>query len=339
MWRLTWQSNTANMSLVGNGWRRFIWVIIMFMLVLAQWFVMAIAHKVFCVGLWCLDEYWYYSLFTLFVLFMFKSTMTKSRLKTLTELRRGRVDSQILMVHRCGKWVKLSNIDLLSRDVVSIGRSSGQNGEEKSVPANMLLLARSVIVNEAILTGESTPQWKISIMGRGMKEKLSAKRDKSHVLFGGTKILQHTPNKSFPLKAPGGGWLAIVLRTSWESGFFILFLVVFALIAAGYVLVKLMFPYKRMVNIDMMVLLRLNDPKLNGCEMNSLFIIEQELMDAVDLNSRQKRKLETESLLQSRGVIVVFKEDYEGERLSHHTSADPDIDNDEPIKNKVGYDF
>ncbi|MED6170958.1 putative manganese-transporting ATPase pdr2 [Stylosanthes scabra] len=217
--------------------------------------------QVFCVGLWCLDEYWYYSLFTLFMLFMFESTMAKSRLKTLTELRRVRVDSQILMVHRGGKWVKLSGTDLLPGDVVSIGRSSGQNGEEKSVPADMLILAGNAIVNEAILTGESTPQWKVSIMGRGSEEKLSIRRDKSHVLFGGTKILQHTPDKTFPLKTPDGGCVAVVLRTgfetsqgklmrtilfstervtanSWESGLFILFLVVFALIAAGYVLMK-----------------------------------------------------------------------------------------------------
>lgn len=32
-------------------------------------------------------------------------------------------------------------------------------------------------------------------MGRETGEKLSARRDKSHVLFGGTKILQHTPDK------------------------------------------------------------------------------------------------------------------------------------------------
>ena len=217
--------------------------------------------QVFCVGLWCLDEYWYYSLFTLFMLFMFESTMAKSRLRTLTELRRVRVDNQIVMVHRCGKWVKLSGTELLPGDVVSIGRSAGQNGEEKSVPADMLILAGSAIVNEAILTGESTPQWKISIAGRGMEEKLSAKRDKTHVLFGGTKILQHSPDKTFPLKTPDGGCVAVVLRTgfetsqgklmrtilfstervtanSWESGLFILFLVVFALIAAGYVLIK-----------------------------------------------------------------------------------------------------
>ncbi|KAF8022985.1 hypothetical protein BT93_F0484 [Corymbia citriodora subsp. variegata] len=217
--------------------------------------------QVFCVGLWCLDEYWYYSLFTLFMLFMFESTMAKSRLKTLTELRRVRVDSQTLMVHRCGKWLKLPGTDLLPGDIVSIGRSSGQNGEDKSVPADMLILAGTAIVNEAILTGESTPQWKVSVAGRGLEEKLSVKRDKSHVLFGGTKILQHTPDKTFPLRTPDGGCLAVVLRTgfetsqgklmrtilfstervtanSWESGLFICFLVIFAVIAAGYVLKK-----------------------------------------------------------------------------------------------------
>lgn len=59
------------------------------------------------------------------------------------------------------RWIKLAGTDLLPGDVVSIGRSSGPNGEDRAVPADMLLLAGSAIVNEAILTGESTPQWKV----------------------------------------------------------------------------------------------------------------------------------------------------------------------------------
>lgn len=60
--------------------------------------------QVFCIALWCLDEYWYYSLFTLFMLFLFESTMAKNRLKTLTELRRVKVDNQIVLTYRCGKY-------------------------------------------------------------------------------------------------------------------------------------------------------------------------------------------------------------------------------------------
>lgn len=68
----------------------------------------------------------------------------------------------ILEVLNC-RWVKLSGTDLLPGDIVSIGRSSGPNVEDKSVPADMLLLAGNAIVNEAILTGESTPQWKVAV--------------------------------------------------------------------------------------------------------------------------------------------------------------------------------
>lgn len=69
------------------------------------------------------------------------------------------------------------------------------------VPADCLLLAGSCIAEEAVLTGESTPQWKTHIGDMLVNDadahtRLSSKQHKQHILFGGTKILQHTCDKT-----------------------------------------------------------------------------------------------------------------------------------------------
>jgi magnesium-transporting ATPase (P-type) len=85
------------------------------------------------------------------------------------------------------------------------------------VPGDLLLLAGTAIANEALLTGESTPQWKTPIIDEDLSQRLSIKRDKVHVLFGGTKILQHTGDKAAPVRTPDGGCLAVVLRTGFDT--------------------------------------------------------------------------------------------------------------------------
>nr|KAG5706602.1 hypothetical protein BaRGS_005672 [Batillaria attramentaria] len=166
--------------------------------------------QVFCVGLWCLDEYWYYSVFTLFMLIAFEATL----------------------VYRNRKWIKVMSDMLIPGDIVSIG--------------------------------ESVPVMKEPVENLEGDHVLDMETDgKLHVLFGGTKVVQHTPpSKSGPgLKASDNGCIAYVLRHSFntsqgkllrtilfgvkrvtannlETFFFIMFLLVFAIVAAAYVWIK-----------------------------------------------------------------------------------------------------
>ena len=107
---------------------------------------------------------------------------------------------------------------------------AGPNAEDQVVPADLLLLAGTCIVEEAVLTGESTPQWKMPIPkpvekpANGHKEaqpetddRLNITRDKQHVLFSGTKVLQHTADKGARIKTPDNGCLAVVLRTGFGT--------------------------------------------------------------------------------------------------------------------------
>eukprot|EP00276_Gloeochaete_wittrockiana_P023948 CAMPEP_0184365734 /NCGR_PEP_ID=MMETSP1089-20130417/150349_1 /TAXON_ID=38269 ORGANISM="Gloeochaete wittrockiana, Strain SAG46.84" /NCGR_SAMPLE_ID=MMETSP1089 /ASSEMBLY_ACC=CAM_ASM_000445 /LENGTH=1238 /DNA_ID=CAMNT_0026707081 /DNA_START=169 /DNA_END=3882 /DNA_ORIENTATION=- len=221
---------------------------------LAPFFV----FQVFCVSLWLLDEYWYYSLFTLVMLVFFESTVVKSRLRNLQDLRGMVAPSSLVSVYRLGKWIKIPSTDLLPGDVVSIARSASGT----VCPADLLLVSGTVVADESLLTGESVPQWKESISRRSSNDVFSLKNDKVHIVFGGTRILQHVPDKDSDLpKPPDQGCLGYVLRTgfntaqgklmrtilfstepvtanSLESLVFILFLLIFALVAAGYVLMK-----------------------------------------------------------------------------------------------------
>jgi hypothetical protein len=58
--------------------------------------------QVFCVLLWMLDSYFYYSLFTLFMLLTFESTVVGQRLRNLKELRSLQTPKQPVFVYR---WV------------------------------------------------------------------------------------------------------------------------------------------------------------------------------------------------------------------------------------------
>ncbi|KIV98042.1 hypothetical protein PV10_01734 [Exophiala mesophila] len=224
--------------------------------------------QVFCVGLWLLDDYWYYSLFTLFMLVAFESTVVWQRQRTLTEFRGMGIKPYDIWVYRVKKWIEIKSDKLLPGDLVSLGRTN----EDSGVACDMLLIEGTAIVNEAMLSGESTPLLKESVLLRPGDSRIDPEGiDKGAFVYGGTKVLQitHPPTgedssdptsllKSGVRPPPDKGALAIVTKTGFETSqgslvrtmifstervsannaealWFILFLLVFALAASGYV--------------------------------------------------------------------------------------------------------
>ncbi|KIY47748.1 hypothetical protein FISHEDRAFT_65997 [Fistulina hepatica ATCC 64428] len=216
--------------------------------------------QIFCVALWCLDEYWYYSIFTLVMLVIFECTVVWQRVKTLTEFRTMSIVPFPIQCYRDGKWTEIQTDKLLPGDVVSVARHQ----TETAVPADVLLVYGSCIVNEAMLSGESTPLLKEGIQLLECTDRLDVDgAHKNNVLFSGTKILQASTTSitEAPLRTPDGGCLGVILRTGFgtaqgqlvrtmifstekvsannmESFLFIGFLLIFAIAASWYVWVK-----------------------------------------------------------------------------------------------------
>jgi manganese-transporting P-type ATPase len=228
---------------------------------LAPFFV----FQVFCVFLWMLDEHPFYSLMTLFMMLTFEATVVFSRLRSLRELRGMRNRPQTVHVFRGKKWTPVTSLDLLPGDVLSVPRSSDA---EDVVPCDVLILAGTAVVNEAMLTGESVPMMKEALPEQldaaDVNRPLAMKTvDKNQVIFGGTRVLTHTPSgvtSATPAtRPPDCGCICYVLRTgfgssqgtlmrtilystesvsanSLEAALFIVFLLCFAIAASGFVL-------------------------------------------------------------------------------------------------------
>eukprot|EP00980_Cylindrotheca_fusiformis_P026148 scaffold15472_cov117-Cylindrotheca_fusiformis.AAC.12 len=194
--------------------------------------------QVLCVLLWCLDEYWYYAVFTFFALLMFESTVAYNRLKSLERLRSHTLNGydKHVWAHRPAYppgengWVRVSASELLPGDIVSCKEAEPRNGTKSTpqqkqqlnrVPADILILSGDVVVDESLLTGESVPQLKTALDDNSDRA-LDLQEHKQSICFGGTTLLVSHPGdakggpRGIPT-APDDGVVGLVLRTGFET--------------------------------------------------------------------------------------------------------------------------
>jgi len=181
--------------------------------------------QLFCVLLWCLDEYWQYSLFTLFMIFSFEGATVFTRLKNMNMLRGMSNAAHPVKVYRGREWLEINTEQLVPGDLFSLTGGNKEVADSDIVPCDCLLLRGSAVLNEATLTGESIPQMKEGLNEFGDNLLNIKGASKVHTLFGGTKILQAEAlpkegETSFQseVQDPGdGGCLCYVLRTGFSS--------------------------------------------------------------------------------------------------------------------------
>jgi cation-transporting ATPase 13A1 len=204
--------------------------------------------QVLCLFLWSLDDYWYYSAFTLIMLMFFEGVMCNQRLNSVAMMRNMRRPPYKIFVYRCGSWSFVDSDNILPGDILSITadqtiyasditesgllrqRKPESNFEGKVLPCDILLIKGNCVVNEAMLTGESIPKVKESFNSEDndietMKTDDITRKSiwNRHILLGGTLIQQHSNPFEYSNNlckiphAPDYGCIGIAIRTGFAT--------------------------------------------------------------------------------------------------------------------------
>lgn len=165
--------------------------------------------QVFSVILWYCNDYQVYA--TVIVFFTVVSLFTSSystltNLKSIQRLARYSVDVDVYRRNEQLEEItdvnKIISSELVPGDIFTIPEDGS------ALPCDCVLLTGSVIVNEAMLTGESTPIIKAHLPN--VPQQFDRENDKKYFLFAGTKIMQKRSTGNSPV-------LGLVFNTGFNT--------------------------------------------------------------------------------------------------------------------------
>ena len=147
--------------------------------------------QTFAILLWFFTDFKIYAtIISLLVIYnLLDSTIeTRNNLINLRNMSKYSIEIKLL---KNEKIEKNDSANLVPGDIFVLPK----NGN--SVPCDCILLSGSVIVNEAMLTGESTPIIKSHLIDEN--KKLDLKNDYKHILYYGTNIVQKRAENKQPI--------------------------------------------------------------------------------------------------------------------------------------------
>ena len=166
--------------------------------------------QLYSIILWYCTEYYYYAsaivILTILSL-IFSVYGTYKNLKQLQEISRYSCPVNVYRKDINDEYMKpsqISSTELVPGDLIEIPEDG------LALPCDCILIEGSVIINESMLTGESTPVIKVRMPGtENIFNTKEADSDK-YILFGGTKVVQKRKIGKRPA-------LGIVFQTGFKS--------------------------------------------------------------------------------------------------------------------------
>ena len=166
--------------------------------------------QVYSVILWyCTEYYWYASVIVILTVISLIVSVhgTYKNLKQLQKISRYSCPVKVLRKNENNEYlngIELSSTELVPGDLFEIPEDG------LALPCDAILIEGSVIVNESMLTGESTPVIKVRMPStENLFNTKEADSDK-YILFGGTKVVQKR-------KMGKGTPMGIVFQTGFKT--------------------------------------------------------------------------------------------------------------------------